>query len=48
MTEDIDWFEVKGWEKLKSIGICNREYSETGIPKKDTRYFITSLGIVDI
>lgn len=45
MTENIDWLEIKGWEKIKSIGICTREYSENGVSKKDTRYFITSLGI---
>ena len=44
MTENIGWLETKGWEKFKSIGICTREYIENGIQKKDTRYFITSLG----
>lgn len=48
MTENIGWLEIDGWEKIKSIGVCTREYAENGIPKKDTRYFITSLGIDDI
>ena len=48
MTEDIGWLETNGWEKIKSIGVCTREYAENGIPKKDTRYFITSLGTDDI
>ncbi len=48
ITENIGWLETKGWEKIKSIGICTREYTENGMPKKDTRYFITSLGINDI
>lgn len=48
MTENIGWLETKGWEKIKSIGACTREYVENGISKKDTRYFITSLGVDDI
>ena len=48
MTENIGWLETNGWEKIKSIGICTREYAENGLLKKDTRYFITSLGIDDL
>ena len=48
MTEDIKWLETKGWEGIKSIGICTREYTEKVILKKDTRYFISSLGTDDI
>ena len=48
ITENIGWLETNGWEKIKSIGICTREYAENGLLKKDTRYFITSLGIDDL
>ena len=48
MTEDIKWLETKGWKEIKSIGICTREYTVNGEQKKDTRYFISSLGTDDI
>ncbi len=48
MTEDIEWFvDKKKWKKLKSIGICIREYEENSIKKKDIRYYISSLGCND-
>ena len=48
MTEDINWLETKEWKNIKSIGICIREYKENEVLKKDTRYFITSLGTDEI
>ncbi len=48
MTEDIKWLNNKEWKKLKSIGICTREYTEKGVSKKDTRYYISSLNCNDI
>lgn len=48
MTGDINWLETKEWKNIKSIGICTREYTENGTQKKDTRYFITSLGTDEI
>lgn len=48
ITEDIDWLNAKEWKKIKAIGLCTREYVENGITKKDTRYYISSLGIADL
>lgn len=47
LTEDIDWLDKNKWKKIKSIGICTREYTENGIYKKNTRYYISSLGCED-
>ena len=48
ITENIKWLDTSEWKNLKSIGICTREYKENDVLKKDTRYFITSLGEKDI
>jgi len=48
LTEDIKLINMKKWKNVKSIGLCTREYKENGITKKDTRYYISSLGCDDI
>ena len=47
LTENIDWLDKNKWKKMKSIGMCTRKYKENGVSKKDTRYFISSLGYED-
>lgn len=48
MTDDIKWLEHKKWEKMKTIGICIREYYINKEKRREIRYYISSLGTEDI